>query len=435
MTAATKKNNSLNFFFKKRILVLLFLGFSSGLPYLLISATLKLWLSRLEFDISTIGIFALVMTPYTLKFIWAPLMDQINLPFLYKKFGHRRSWILLAQFLLIISVFLIGFFANQGMLLATGLVAFIAAFCAATQDISIDAYRVEILKKEEFAAGAGMYAGGFRLAMLVASAGVLYIADFYTWFLAYTAMAGLFVVGILTIFIADEPECSKTRKFIKIDNRPFKEQFFPIFQTAVLEPFKDFIQRRGWLLILLFIVFFKLGDNMVLNLANPFYVDMKFTDIEIANVTKVFGLIATLSGLALGGIIMKKYGLYATLWVGGITQLLSNAVFGLQAYIGHNVGMLAFTVGFENVASGIATAAFLALLASLCNLKFSATQYALFASLFGISGSWFSAPAGFIQEEVGWIAYFLIMTAATIPGLVLLFAIRTSTYLKKEILA
>ncbi len=435
MTASQAKEKAYKIYFQKRVFLLLFFGFSSGLPYLLVSATLKLWLREMDIEISTIGIFAIVMTPYTFKFVWAPLMDQISLPFLSKRLGHRRSWILFAQFLLLAAVFLIGFFANQNLLLVTGVVAFLAAFCAATQDISIDAYRVEILKREEFAAGAGMYAGGFRIAMLVASAGVLYIAEFSTWFVAYSLMAGLFLVGVLTTLFADEPEFSKKREFIKITGLPFNVQVSEIFHKAILEPFKDFMQHKGWVLILLFIIFYKLGDNMVLNLANPFYVDMKFTKEEIANITKIFGLIATLTGLALGGILMKKYGLNAALWVGGILQLLSNAVFAVQAHIGHDVAMLAVTVGSENIATGIGTTAFMALLASLCNIKFSATQYALFSSLFNLAGSWFSAPAGFIQEEVGWVSYFLIMTAATVPGLILLFFIKHSTYLKKDVLA
>jgi len=406
-------------YFQPKFLTILALGFSGGVPLALTASTLFVWMRESGVDLTTIGIFAALGTPYTIKFLWSPLVDHLPLPVLGKLFGRRRSWLLFSQGLLIAAIIALGFSSpdiNPGM---AALMAFGVAFFSATQDIVIDAFRIEKLKPNEQAAGAASYVYGYRIGMLASGAGALYLASSYSWSVTYIAMAGLILVGSVATLFSKEPEASGVAAK---NGRP--KNVVAWLQKAVIDPFGDFLTRKGWLAILLFITLFKLGDALVGTMTNPFLIDLGFSKIEIANVAKVFGFGATLGGLALGGILLAKVSLFRALLISFGVQIISTTMFVIQAYAGHNIEMLAVTIAAENLASGMGTAVFIAYLSILCNIRYTATQYALFSSLFAISRTLLSTGSGALAELYGWPSFFIITMAAAVPGLILLFMLR-----------
>ncbi len=406
----------------KRVLAILFLGFSSGLPLLLTFSTLSIWLKELGVSKTTIGLFALVGTPYTLKFLWAPLVDHLRVPFLTAWLGPRRSWAILTQLALMAA--LVGLGATDPLqdLRLTAILALAVTFCSASQDIVIDAYRVEILEESQYGAGAATLVFGYRVGMLTAGAGALYLASYVDWSWVYTVMAGLVTVGIATILLSPEP---KRPGGDEARTRPSHRgsgwaEAAAWMQTAVIDPFADFMKRRGWVVILVFVIFYKFGDTLAGVMANPFYIELNFTKIEIANVSKLFGLAATLVGALLGGILVKKTGILRSLLICGVLQMLSNLMFAIQAAVGHSVPMLTLTIGIENLTGGMGTAAFVAYLSSLCSVAYTATQYALLSALMSVPRTLLSAPAGWLADHLDWVTFFLLTTGAAIPGLLLL---------------
>jgi MFS transporter, PAT family, beta-lactamase induction signal transducer AmpG len=408
-----------------RVIAILFLGFSSGLPLALTGTTLSLWLREEGITLTSIGLFANVATPYALKFLWAPLIDKLSLPILTPWLGRRRSWMILTQICLILSIYGLGTTNPSTHIEMTALFAFLVAFSSATQDIVIDAYRVEISDEKSLAAGAAAIVFGYRMGMLASGAGALYLATSVSWSLTFTAMAAFVFVGIITVLLSREP--------IKITAQPVPPSMAPILnggssfgralqwlKEAVIDPFVEFFSRPGWLAILLFVMFYKFGDSLAGVMSTPFFFDLGFTKIQIANVSKIYGTIATFGGLALGGWLMAATGLYRTLWICGLLQLGSNLMFAVQAMAGNDVSVLAATVGIENLAGGMGTAAFVAYLSSLCNVSYTATQYALLSSFMATARIWFSSPGGYLAENLGWIEFFLLTTVAALPGLMLL---------------
>jgi len=398
-------------YFDTRIVIIFFLGFSSGLPLALTLGTLAIWLSRSGVDKTTIGLFSAVSLPYVFKFAWAPLVDQIRIPLLTRYLGRRRAWVIFTQIGLILTIALMGGVnpvANPGLL---AILALAVAFCSASQDIVIDAYRVEILEENKLGAGAAAVVFGYRVGMLASGAGALYLAGSVNWGLVYLIMAGLIFIGIVTILIASEPKIPVIEKTTGI---------LDWFRQAVITPFVDFMQRPGWIVILLFVILYKFGDSLVGVMTGPFLVETGFTDAEIANVGKIYGFAATMIGFAVGGIMIAKLGILNSLWACGFLQLASNLLFVLQASVGHHTGVLALVIGFENLAGGMGTAAFVAYLSSLCNVKYTATQYALLSALMAAGRTFLSAPSGWFADILGWIPFFLLTTGAAIPGLLLL---------------
>ena len=400
----------------RRVIAILFLGFSSGMPLLLTFSTLSIWLAEEGISKTTIGLFALVGMPYSLKFIWAPLIDRLRLPLLTRWLGRRRSWAILTQVALMIAIIGLGGNdpANGAWVMAAW--ALFVTFASASQDVVIDAYRVEILEERQYGAGAAMIVAGYRLGMLASGAGALYLAEAVSWFWVYVAMAGLMAVGMLAILLNPEPERGE------IDCAAADGRAHPIqwLRDAVVEPFAEFLHRGGWLPVLLFVVFYKFGDSLAGIMANPFYVEIGFSKAEIASVSKIFGLGATLVGGFLGGLLVMRRGIMQSLLWCGLLQMLSNLMFAVQAMVGHDISMLAVTIAVENVASGMGTAAFVAYLSSLCNIAYTATQYALLSSLMALARTALSAPGGAVAESTSWVSFFLITTIAALPGLALL---------------
>lgn len=402
-----------------KLIAVFFLGFASGLPLALTASTLSIWLAENGVDKAAIGMFAAVGTPYTLKFLWAPLMDGTQFPVLGRLFGHRRGWLFATQIGLIFSLIALGFSNPLNGPYITALLAVLVAICSASQDIVIDAYRVELLEPEQQAAGAATVVMGYRLGMVISGAGALYLATYFGWQITYAVMAACMGVGIITALLAGEPERHSQSEALQSKNMA------QWLREAVIEPFAEFMTREKWRLILLFILLYKLADAFMGMMTYPFYLEMGFEKTEIANVAKLYGILATIIGSLIGGALLYKAGMYKSLWICGILHGVSNLMFVAQAKIGADVGFLALTISVENISGGMGTAIFVAYISSLCNLKFTATQYALLSSLSAFGRTWLSTPAGFVVEKLGWELFFILAALLAIPGLVLLWMLKS----------
>ncbi len=388
--------------FSGRMLVALLMGFSSGLPLLLTGSVLQAWMTDEGVDLGTIGLFALVGLPYTLKFLWAPLTDRYCLPF----FGRRRGWLISIQLILMASIAALGWTEPAVSTLGVAVAAWLVTFFSASQDIVIDAYRREALSDRELGLGASLYVNGYRVGMLLASGGGLIMADFMSFTLVYQLMALTMLVGIVTTVFAPEPD-------IHADTPTTLRQ-------AVIQPFVDYFRRPDAVLILVFILLYKVGDTMASNMTTPFYLAIGFSKSEIGAVVKLFGFWATIIGGVAGGIIMLRTGIYRALWGFGILQALSTAGFAVLAQVGYHLPLLAGVIAFENLSAGMGTAAFVAFMASLTDKRFTATQYALLSSLMGVPRVIVAAPTGYFAEWLGWTVFFTACALIAIPGLLLL---------------
>jgi PAT family beta-lactamase induction signal transducer AmpG len=412
-----------------RVLAILFLGFAEGLPLALTGATLNVWLTEEGVSRTNIGLFALVTMPYALKFLWAPLIDRMRLPVMTRLFGRRRGWALTAQAALIAALLGLGTTDPGQDLWWTALCAVLVAFCSASQDIVVDAYRVEVLGEHQQAAGAAVLVLGYRFGLMAAGAGALFIAEAYGWRTAYEAMAALVLVGMATILLCREPKeppPSAREKLIAewLARRPHLSGRNAVMLAwlygAVVAPFLQFMERRAWVLILAFIASYKLGEVLAGQMSSTFYISLGFTKSEIATVSKLFGLWATIAGGLVGGLLVGKVGVLRGLMIGGILQMVSNLGYVLLAWTGHDVSILAVTVVIDNVCGGIATAAFVAYLSGLCNVAYTATQYALLSSFYKLGGDLFGASSGWLAERMDWISFFLLSMAGAVPALCLL---------------
>jgi MFS transporter, PAT family, beta-lactamase induction signal transducer AmpG len=388
-----------------RMLAVLTLGFSSGLPLLLIGGTLKAWLHDIGMNLTTIGLFAFVGLPYTLKFLWAPLMDRFVPPFL----DRRRGWMLIWQVLLLLGMAVMALLqpAAHSWLLA-GLCVLIAFF-SASQDIVINAYTRDILSEEELGLGFSLSIAGYRIGMLVASAGALPLADSWGWPLTYMIMASGMVIGMAATVWA--PAVNP----VAIPAN---------WREAIIEPFLQFFSRSGAWLILLFILLYKVGDQMATDILNPFYLELGFTKTQIGLVAKVFGFSAMIGGGLLGGLLLLKLGVYRSLWIFGIAQAVSTLAFAVLAHLGVHLSVLAAVVTLENLASGMAGAAYAAYIASLCDRRYTATQYALLSSLIGVTRVVFVSASGYLAQHLGWENFFILCAILAVPGLWLLLYLR-----------
>jgi len=393
----------LEVFRNPRVAVVLFLGFSSGLPLALTGGTLQAWMAVEGVDIHTIGIFTLVGLPYTLKFLWSPLMDRFVPPWL----GRRRGWMAATQLALMAGIALMGALAPRHAPLALAALALMVAFASASQDISLDAYRADVLREKERGVGAAVSVLGYRLAMLVSGALALILSDQIGWHGTYWLMAGLMAVGIAATLLGPEPE------FNAAPPRTLGD--------AVWGPLREFFSRRGALALLLLIVLYKLGDAFAGTLTTVFLIrGAGFTATEVGVINKGMGLAATIGGALFGGALMVRLGLYRALLMFGLLQAVSNLSFMLLAAVGKNYEVMVLAVAFENVTGGMGTAAFVALLMSLCDHRFTATQYALLSALAAIGRVFVGPPSGFLAESLGWVVFFFLTFLAALPGLWLL---------------
>jgi len=385
------------------MLVAIVMGFSSGLPLLLTMSVLQAWMTDAGVDLTVIGLFALVGLPYTLKFLWAPFLDRFTLPFL----GRRRGWLLVAQIALTASIAGLGQsdpLQNPWLL---AFAAFLVTFFSASQDIVIDAYRREDLSDEELGLGSSLYINGYRVGMLLASGGGLIMADHMDFSMVYLILAGCMLPGIVTTLLTPEPATPAGTP--------------QTMREAVIDPLVEYFSRHSAIWILVFILLYKVGDTMASSMTTPFYLDLGFSKSEIGAVVKLFGFWATIAGGLAGGILMLRLGINRSLWVFGFFQAVSTAGFALLANVGYSVPLLSGVIAFENLSSGMGTAAYAAFMASITNKKFTATQYALLTSLMGVPRVLASAPTGFLAKNVGWETFFIACALIAIPGMLLLF--------------
>ncbi|HEX7676059.1 MAG TPA: AmpG family muropeptide MFS transporter [Bdellovibrio sp.] len=406
----TEKKNLLKELLSKQMLIVFLLGFSSGLPLALTGGTLKTWLSREHVDISTIGYFSWVGIAYSLKFLWSPLLDRFTL----FKAGRRRSWMLTMQLALIGSLLYMGTLSPTLNLPIMATMAVLIAFFSATQDIAIDAYRRELLSNEELGLGSSLNIYGYRIAMLIAGgAGIgLVGSNFWpiTWGQLYYLMAACMSIGLVTTLLAPEPT---------LDSPPPKTLL-----QAIVEPFAEFMKRPGAWYILAFVLLFKLGDALAISLLNPFYVEIGFSNADIGLIAKTFGLISSLVGFFLGGVVIYYLGIYRSLWTFGILQAVSTASFAVLTYTGAQIIPFASVVVFEDISTGMATSAFVAFMGALSNKKYTATQYAILSSIATLGRTFFSGFTGDMVKHLGWASFFYVCALVAIPGLLMLIGMR-----------
>jgi PAT family beta-lactamase induction signal transducer AmpG len=395
--------------FNRRMLICVFTGFSSGLPLYLLLNLLPAWLRSERVDLRAIGLFALIQLPFTWKFVWSPLVDRYAIPFL----GRRRGWMLATQLLLLASIPLFGLLRPQLDLWTIAYLATAVAFFAATQDIVLDAYRRELLPDAELGLGNSIHVQAYRISSLVPGALSLVLADLLPWNTVFLLTALFMLPGIANTLLVSEPKLSRPAP------RTLKE--------AVVEPFHEFVTRAGIqqaLLVLAFIFLYKLGDSMATALATPFYLDMGFSKSEIGLIAKNAGLWASVVGGLLGGIWMLKIGINRGLWLFGVVQVVSILGFAWLAHLNRpdRVG-LAIVIAFEALGVGLGTAAFTAFIARETDPRYTATQFALFTSLASVPRSLVNASTGWIVEQTGWFAFFLLCTVLALPGMALLFKV------------
>jgi MFS transporter, PAT family, beta-lactamase induction signal transducer AmpG len=418
---------------KPRVLGMIFLGFSAGLPFLLVYSTLSTWLRDEGVTRTTIGFFSWIGITYSIKVFWAPVVDRLPLPMLTNILGKRRSWMLIAQICITIGILGMAFTEPATQLRQIAIFALCVAFGSATQDIVIDAYRIEAVDKRLQGAMAATYVLGYRLALLVAGAGPLFIADAYSWQLAYIAMAILMGVGLVTTLVIREPEHVVNQATVKLEEKleemagltkrtnSFSGIYF-WFIDAVISPFVDFFKRNGWLalIILLLIGSYRISDLTMGVMAQPFYLDKGFSLTEIGSIIKVFGFFMTMAGALLGGVLVMRYGLLRPLLLGAVLVLVTNLFFIFLVLTEPSKISLAIVISADNLSGGIASSAFIAYLSSLTNTAYTATQYALFSSFMTLPGKIIGGFSGMVVDSVGYASFFLYSGALGIPAVLLI---------------
>ncbi len=397
--------------FTRRMLVCVFTGFSSGLPLYLLFNLVPAWLRSEQVDLKTIGLFALIQFPYTWKFLWSPLLDRYVVPVL----GRRRGWMLLTQLGLLAVIAALGAFSPQNDLRTIAYIATALAFLSATQDIVLDAYRRELLSDVELGLGNAVHVNAYRIAGLVPGSLSLVLADMLPWGTVFIITALFMLPGVAMTLLVNEPHRAAPPKTLR---------------EAVVEPFHEFITRQGWrsaLLILAFLLFYKLGDSMCTALATPFYLDMGFSKTQIGLVAKNAGLWPAVIGGLIGGLWMVKIGINRALWLFGVVQVVSIFGFAWLASVGHHaeitgveLAQLAIVIGLEALGVGLGTVAFVAFIARTTHPAYTATQFALFTSLMAIPRTFANAATGWLVETMGWTGFFLLCAVLAVPGMLLL---------------
>lgn len=402
-----------------RVVALFFLGFSAGLPYLLVFSTLTLWLRSFGVERTVIGFFAWVGITYSIKVLWAPVIDQTPLPLLDRLLGRRRSWMLLAQLGIAAGLLGMSFTDPTQAIGQVALFALLVAFSSATQDICIDAYRIEVADDDLQGAMASMYVAGYRLALLAAGAGALYLAEYWSWSVAYQGMALLVGVGVVTTLLVPTTEHAERPSHWHGDTLVLKLGSW--FANAVAGPFLEFFRRNGRSTVglLALVAVYKLSDVTMGIMANPFYLDLGFTITQIADVAKLFGFFMTIAGTFLGGLLVLRYGIAWPLLLGAVLVAVTNLAFAFLAVAEPSLTLLAVVVSADNLSGGVATSVFIAWLSSLTSRSYTATQYALFSSLMTLPAKLISGGSGWMVDTFSYFAFFTTAAALGIPAILL----------------
>lgn len=428
------EREGLRVYLNPRVIGMLFLGFSAGLPLLLVGGTFSAWLRDLGVELTAIGFLSWVGIAHSIKVLWAPLIDRAPIPLLSRWLGRRRSWMLLAQIVIAIALLGMAFTDPRENLGLVALWAVLAAFGSASQDVAIDAYRVEAEAKHRQGAMAATYVTGYRVAILAAGAGALHLASLESWSTAYAVMAVLMGVGFITTLMIAEPKVQVTESTALFEERVsqylaqtkhagWRRDLTAWFIGAMVCPFAEFFQRYGKaaLIILAFIATFRISDIFMGVMANPFYLDLGFTKAQIANIAAAFGLGMTLFGAAMGGLLVARFGIAPILLATAFMAPLTNLAFAWLAYIGPQDYGLVIAIIADNITGGLAISVFIAYLSSLTNTAYTATQYALFSSIMTLPGQFAAGFTGLLAANVGWISFFMLTALTGLPAIVLAF--------------
>ena len=439
---------SCKIYLQQRVAILFFLGFSAGLPILLVFSTLSFWLREAGVSRASIGFFSWIALAYAFKWIWSPFVDRLSIPLLTQWLGRRRSWLLMSQISITLAIIGMAMSDPQQNLIWFAICALVVAYSSATQDIVIDAFRIESAPEKYQAAMAAAYMTGYRLAMIMAGAGSLAIAAWASeseayqlsaWSLSYFVMAGCMAVGIITTFVANEPE-QNAEKQLALQQRQdaieakltdtklpkFLAHFIAWLNIAVIAPFTDFFNRYGKhaLLILVLIGSYRISDIVMGIMANPFYVDMGYTKGEVAAISKVFGVIMTLVGAGLGGILLNRYSTYSILFLGALLVVITNLIFAVLAFVGKDLTLLTLIISMDNISAGIATTAFITYISKLTNIEFSATQSALFSSMMLLFPKFMAGFSGVYVDSFGYVNFFIASALIGLPVLALIMLLK-----------
>jgi len=414
-------------YLQRRVLVVLLLGFSSGLPIVLVGATLQAWMKTSGIDVKTIGLFAAVALPYNIKFLWAPLVDALDVPFLAKAFGRRRAWLLLAQGWLMAAIVFLACCDPVASAFLVAVAAFVVAAASATQDIVVDAFRVESLPENEQAAGMAAYVAAYRVGALTSGAGALlvvtalrgWLGDRAAWTGGYLVMAALILIGLAATLLAVEPASSASAEAEHA--LPSRRNAIKRALQSAFDSFRDFLTRKLAVAALAFVVLFKLADALAFALLTPFVLDLGFSLTQLAAIRNGVGFIVAVLGGFAGGLIARALPLAASLWIGGILQTAMILAFSWQAVAGYSVPMLTVTTTIEFFTDAVGTVIFVAYLSALCNNPlYTATQYALLTALAALGRNVFALGAGYVAHAVGWAWFFVLCALAGLPALGLL---------------
>lgn len=422
---------ALQVYSQPRILIMLLLGFSAGLPFLLVFSTLSAWLTDAHIARSTIGFFSWIGIMYSIKVLWAPLVDRIPLPVLSRLFGQRRSWMLLAQCGIASGLLLLAYSTPEQNLQGFALCALLVAFSSATQDIVIDAWRIETASSDQQAAMSASYILGYRVATLASGAGALYLADFHNWQIAYQVMSALTFIGIITTLLMREPTHRTPSETVELENKIAHQISGAIhasniwknitewFAAAFISPFAEFFRRSGSsaIMILILIGSYRITDITMAVMANPFYLDLGFTKTDIANISKLFGFFLTIAGAISGGVLVMRYGIMRIMLLGLILVISSNLMFAWLSQHGADIIALAMVISADSFAGGIASAVFVAYLSSLTNTAYTATQYALFSSLMTLFPKILAGFSGVVVEQSGYEMFYIYSSLLSLPAL------------------
>jgi len=442
MAAEKSWRSAFSVYAQPRVLSMMLLGFSAGLPFLLVFSTLSAWLRDEGVTRSVIGFFSWVGLTYSIKIFWAPVIDRLRLPLFTRLLGKRRGWMFLAQLGIMVGLAGMASSDSHTQLQQIALFAVWVAFCSATQDVVIDAYRIEAVKPEYQGAMAATYVLGYRIALLVSGAGAFYIADYSNWKLAYFAMAAAMLVGIVTTLCLSEPEHKQAKAVETLESKlemalgvkkrqHVWQRVLASISDAVLSPFVEFFSRNGavGLLILTLIAVYKMSDITMGVMANPFYLDLGFSKKEIAEISKVFGFFMTIAGATLGGLLVVRYGIMRPLLLGAIIVASTNLLFAVLAISEPSLWLLAGVISADNLSGGIATSVFIAYLSSLTNTAYTATQYALFSSLMTLPAQLLGGLSGIIVDTYGYYVFFIYASAVGLPAIILVLVLMRYQYL------
>lgn len=396
-----------------KVLAIIFFGISSGFPFLLIGSTLDRWLIEGGVSKTAVGLFSAVALPYTLKFLWAPFFDYVKLPFFANWIGHRKSWTLLTQICLGLSLIMLGRTDPSISLKMTAVWALAVGFFSASQDIVLESFRIESLKDNEQAAGAASISLGYRVGMLAAGAGALYMAESLSWSVVYVIMASLVLLGMATVLLCPEP---------KVDRLVISSEggFARVLIRRVVFPFQDFLKKPHWGWLIAIMLTYKIGEVLLGKMAMPFYTELGFSKAEIATVSKIYGLLATIIGGLIGGMIASRFNILLSLLLCGIPQMLTNLFYIQLFHAGHDMNFYIMAATMDSLTAGMASACIVALLSKLCTKGLAATQYALFSSLVAVTHKYFGMLSGVLADNMAWDTYFYMTIFASIPGLLVI---------------